>query len=158
VQNYFLSCSILALAASLYTYSIGPSIACCGSGWERHNDTGSGSSTSEPTLDAGGTFEPFTLWQKVQLAASGLVHPATARAAVVWYSYKPQDVAGTDLTQWNIAKEVARGRFELVPREESLRVASALGRGESVDPKYRVLTPEHVEGPIPTALISWPES
>ena len=92
----------------------------------------------------------------MKLAANGLVNPASAEKAVVWYSYRPRDVAGTILRQWNIAKEVEPRKFVLVDEVESRRVAAALGRGQRVDREYRVVTPERVQGAVPTALIYWP--
>ena len=133
-----------------------PSYGCCGDGGDGGSG-GGGGSTSAPSIESGSVFEPFSFLQRVRLAANGLVNPAAASEAIIWYSYNPADVAGVRLRKWGIASEGRDGQLQIVGREESLKVAAALGRGERVDRDYRVLTPDRVSRAVPTAVISWPK-
>ncbi|KAB2913062.1 MAG: hypothetical protein F9K29_17120 [Hyphomicrobiaceae bacterium] len=71
-------------------------------------------SGATPGLEAvpNGTYQPFTVMQKIRLGATALVNPAVAEAATVVYGFEPNEVFGTAAWNQDVSSKISSGRVQ----------------------------------------------
>jgi hypothetical protein len=113
-----------------------------------------------------GTYQPFGLWEQVQLGATSLVNPSLAGTAAVVNSYSLEDltkeasveqVAIEKLKKGDaiFARETTKGQYVKLKPDEVGKLVAQLKNGEKVE-GIVVLTYQKIPPAQSDKLIVWP--
>jgi hypothetical protein len=114
-----------------------------------------------------GTYQPFGLWEQVQLGATSLVNPSLAGTAAVVNSYSLEALREPSVEQAAIeklkngdaifARETTKGHYVTLKPDEVGKLVGQLKNGEKVE-GIAVLTYQKIPPAQSDKLIVWPLS